>query len=70
MCEIKKWPKGISPSTKQVTSFLDPLVMWIPKVLSLTPPPPRYGKQMCVHNRYRQAPSRSAKQKSKRKALQ
>ena len=31
---------------------------------------PRYGIRMRVHDRYRQAQSRSAKQKSKRKALQ
>ena len=34
------------------------------------PPPPRYGIRMRVHDRYRQAQSRSAKQRSKRKALQ
>ena len=34
------------------------------------PPPPRYGIRMRVHDRYRQAQSRSAKQKSKREALQ
>ena len=33
-------------------------------------PPPRYGIRMRVHDRYRHAQSRSAKQKSKRKALQ
>ena len=34
------------------------------------PDPPRYGIRMRVHDRYRQAQSRSAKQKSRRKALQ
>ena len=56
----------------QVHAWLSPIFLVPHRMLKVrwSRPCPRYGIQMCVHDLYRLAQSRSAKQKLKRIALQ